>query len=456
MGKEYNLGKGTIRMKARSRLTRRDFLKLSGAGVAGAGLLGVYGCGGGGGASSAQIDWASWANSGEAARFREYTDKFMQDHPNIQLTYTPTPNYDDYHPKILTQLNGGTAPDAFYAGDIWVAQFIKNGTIKPLNDLMTGPNSEAQPDDFAEGLWGPARTDDGTIYGITVDCNPTVIWYNIGVLQKAGISDDPMELYENGEWKWDVFQQMSEQVASKGDTNGFMLENGNSWFYSWCRQNGGTPYEGDTCIVNEDPKCVEAFQWMYDNVRSGAFTYAGNLPTGQASDAQFNSSRTAFMSAGRWVLPVYKENTSLKYDVVPFPTNTDNKMEPGWVAVAYMVMNKKTESVKDAFTFITNFTSAEGQKFRLETGGNAVPSVTSGADEVVTQGSDLEGAEYFLDVRDTGLVGYAELNVPGLVENIQDILEKRLWLPNGDGDVQGALDEVAQLANEEIKKNAIE
>src|SRR3712207_7848966 len=121
-------------------------------------------------------------------------------------------------------------------------------------------------------------------------------------------------------------------------------------------------------------------------------------------------------------------------------------MEPGWVAVAYMVMNKKTESVKDAFTFITNFTSAEGQKFRLETGGNAVPSVTSGADEVVTQGSDLEGAEYFLDVRDTGLVGYAELNVPGLVENMQDVLEKRLWLPNGDGDVQGALDEVAQLA----------
>src|ERR671916_37154 len=129
-------------MKARSRLTRRDFLKLSGAGVAGAGLLGVYGCGGGGGASTAQIDWASWANSGEAARFREYTDKFMQDHPSIQVTYTPTPNYDDYHPKILTQLNGGTAPDAFYAGDVFVAQFIANDTISALNELMTGPNSQ--------------------------------------------------------------------------------------------------------------------------------------------------------------------------------------------------------------------------------------------------------------------------------------------------------------------------
>jgi len=82
--------------------------------------------------------------------------------------------------------------------------------------------------------------------------------------------------------------------------------------------------------------------------------------------------------------------------------------------------------------------------------------VTSGADEVVTKDTTLEGAEYFLDIRDTGLVGYAELSVPGLVEDMQDVLEKRLWLPDGDGDVQGALDEVAKMANEGIRKNSTE
>jgi multiple sugar transport system substrate-binding protein len=443
-------------MKSVDRLTRRDFLKLSGAGMAGVGLLGIYGCGRGGGSSSGQVDWASWANSGEAERFREYTDHFMEEYPNIQVTYTPTPNFDDYHPKILTQLNGGTAPDAFYADVTWIAQFIKNGTIDKLNSLMTGPDSEAKPDAFAAGLWGPARTSEGTIYGISVDCNPTLIWYNKKVLQDANISDDPINLYENGEWKWDVFVQMCEQVASQGNINGFMFENGNNWFYSWCRQNGGTPYEGDLCIVNEDAKSVEAFQWMYDNIRAGAFTYAGNLPTGQDAAAQFNSSRTAFMEAGRWVLPVYKQNPSLEYDVVPYPTNTDAMMEPGWVAAAYMVMNKETASVKDTFTFITNFTSPAGQKFRLEEAGNAVPSVLEGADDVVTKDTTLEGARYFLDIRNTGIVGYAELAVPGLVEDMQDVFEKRLWLPSGDGDVQATLDEVAKMANEGIKKQSIE
>jgi hypothetical protein len=119
-------------------------------------------------------------------------------------------------------------------------------------------------------------------------------------------------------------------------------------------------------------------------------------------------------------------------------------------------MNKKSASVKDTFTFITNFTSPAGQRFRLEEAGNAVPSVLEGADGVVTKDTTLQGAEYFLDIRNTGLVGYAELTVPGLVEDMQDVIERRLWLPSGDGDVQGTLDEVAKMANEGIKKQSIE
>ena len=46
-------------MNGVNRLTRRDFLKLSGAGMAGAGLLGIYGCGRGSSSSSGQVDWAS-------------------------------------------------------------------------------------------------------------------------------------------------------------------------------------------------------------------------------------------------------------------------------------------------------------------------------------------------------------------------------------------------------------
>jgi hypothetical protein len=39
---------------------------------------------------------------------------------------------------------------------------------------------------------------------------------------------------------------------------------------------------------------------------------------------------------------------------------------------------------------------------------------------------------------------------------MQAVLEEQLWLPSGDGDVQGALDEVAKMANEGIKKESTE
>lgn len=434
-------------------LSRRDFLRISGAGLAGASLLGVYGCGGGAGsANSGELDWASWANEGEAKRFKEYTANFQKQNEGLTVKYTPTPTYDDYHPKLLTQLNGGKAPDAFYLGDIWAATFVDNGTISELTELMNGEDSKAKPEDFSEGLWGPARTADGKIYGVPVDCNPTVLWYNKKVLQEAGIKEDPKELYEAGEWKWDRFVQMAAK-AGEGKTNGYMLENGNSWFYSWCRQNGGTPYDGDTCIVNEDQKSVEAFEWMSEGLKSGAFSYAGSLPTGQASDAQFSNGQAAFVSAGRWLLPNFRQVNGLEYDIVPFPTNTDNNIEPGWVACAYMGINSKTDNEAAAFNFLTNFTGPEGQKFRLSGGGNAVPSV-AGADEVVEEGNDPEGYQYFLDVRDNdGIVGYVpELSTPGLTEDMQDILEKNLWEKRGDGDVQAALDEVAQLANQKIQE----
>jgi hypothetical protein len=39
---------------------------------------------------------------------------------------------------------------------------------------------------------------------------------------------------------------------------------------------------------------------------------------------------------------------------------------------------------------------------------------------------------------------------------MQAVFEERLWLPSGDGDVQGTLDEIAKMANAGIRKNSTE
>jgi multiple sugar transport system substrate-binding protein len=52
-----------------------------------------------------------------------------------------------------------------------------------LAPLLSGPNSQSKPDDFYPGLWGVAKTPDGKIYGVPVDCNRLILWVNTSVLQ---------------------------------------------------------------------------------------------------------------------------------------------------------------------------------------------------------------------------------------------------------------------------------
>jgi multiple sugar transport system substrate-binding protein len=165
----------------------------------------------------------------------------------------------------------------------------------------------------------------------------------------------------------------------------------------------------------------------------------------------FMSGQLAFVSLGRWGLPLFRENTNLDCDIVPYPTNTGNKIEPSGIAVAYWSMNAVQDNPDAAFDFYTYFVSPEGQQNRLDTGGNAVPSI-KGAEEVVIADDAPEHRQYFLDARDIGYGPLAEeAGTPGLSTEVNDAFTK-LWLDGGD--VQAALDAIATTANTMIAEHA--
>ena len=184
---------------------------------------GTAGGGSGQGSGGAALKWSSWGNPGEAQRFVDYTKDWNTKNPTVPAEFILIPN-DGYEAKMLTQLNGGTAPDVFYAGDGTIGKLIANKTIVDLTDLLNGPDSKSKPDEFADGLWGAAKTKEGKIFGVTVDCNPMVMWYNKKVLQDAGITELPAALYEKGQWNRQAFQGMLDQLHAK-NKYGFILEN---------------------------------------------------------------------------------------------------------------------------------------------------------------------------------------------------------------------------------------
>jgi multiple sugar transport system substrate-binding protein len=256
-----------------------------------------------------------------------------------------------------------------------------------------------------------------------------------------------MDLYTRGEWTRDAFQGMIEQVHRKGKY-GYMLDDWDSVWYSWVTTNGGTVYDNHgngKFVAHQDPKAVEAFQWLADNIKAKNMIFIGTL--GQDPDLPFMAKRAAFMDGGRWYLPEFKQVSGLDYDIVPYPANTGKPIEPAVVALAYMVINNETKHPDQAFEFLTNFVSAAGQTFRLSGGGNAVPSI-KGGERVVTQGNNPAHAQVFLDARNIGYAVFpSESRSPGLEGDLEEVIDA-IWVKGAD--VQTTLNKVASLANSRI------
>jgi multiple sugar transport system substrate-binding protein len=439
----------------RGKIGRRDFMARALAlGVSLSGVEAILqSCGGGGGSApgATTVTWSTWGNPGEIDRFNKFTNDFNSKHTDVKAQLIPIPG--DYAAKILTELTSRTAPDAFYVDDVTGAKLIKDNLLVELTPLLNGPKSQSKPDDFFAGLWGAAKTPDGKIYGVPNDCNALILWYDKAILQDAGVTTMPADLYTQGKWNRDAFQGMIEQVHRKGKY-GYILDDWDFIWYSWITTNGGTLYDNNgngKFVANQDPKAVEALQWLSDNIKAKHMIFGGTLPKGQGTDLSFMAKQTAFVSAGRYFLPEFKQVSGLAYDIVPFPANTGKKIEPAIVGLSYMVINAATKHQDQAFEFLTNFVSPAGQKFRLSGGGNALPSV-KGPDQVVLEGNDPAHAQIFLDARS---VGYAlpasESRTPGLQQDIQTGIDA-IWYKGAD--VQATLNQVATMANARISSGS--
>jgi multiple sugar transport system substrate-binding protein len=265
-----------------------------------------------------------------------------------------------------------------------------------------------------------------------VDCNPIVFWYNEQLLQDVGVTTMPADLQKEGKWTWSALSDMTQKLAAAGK-RGVIFEN---WFgpvWGWATSNGGKVFDGNNFVGADDPKTKEGIKYILDNLQAKTFTYSGSLPKGQGQDAMFLSQQAGFVAAGRWLLPVFKKAANLKYNVVTWPTNTGNKTEPTPVATAYMVLNAAAKNQEATFAMLTDFVSPEGQVFRLQGGGNAVPSV-KGADQVVSEGNLPANWQAFIDARNQGFAiwpGYA--NYPGLTDEVQKTLDA-VFLQGGDVD----------------------
>lgn len=396
------------------RLSRRRFL---GTTVATAGVIGsaslLSACGGGSGAGPAgagdagdasgaptgSMTWSAWANPGEAERFRAYT-KDWNAKSGVEAKFQIV--VGDYLAKLLTQLAGGSGPDAFYAGDDQLSKLIESKNVMALDDYLSSDQATTKFEDNYAGLTQWMKGPDGKIYGLPNDCNPIALWFNKKILADAGV-EDPAKQQEAGTWTLDAMTDLLTKVKAKGGLGNVVEAGWWGFWMGWVTAQGGTMFDEDgKAVFDTDPKAQATLAWLIEQLQSGTMKFGGSLPKGQGVDSLFYAGQLATMSYGRWVLPNLKKlNGKIDYDLTVLPSEDGKSIPSVPVGTSSIAVNAKATNPAAALKFVSDYTNADGQRYRLSGGGNALPTLP-GLEDIATEDNDPAHGGWFNDLAKAG------------------------------------------------------
>jgi raffinose/stachyose/melibiose transport system substrate-binding protein len=184
-------GKGRQMVRRTRGFSRREFLKLGGAGLAGATLLGTVGCGGGGQQGGGQViryfTGVAETTALEKANIEIEVDRFEQQHPKytVEREAIPTESQRDV---IQTRLQSDEPPDVFGydTGPGFGGVLANAGLVRPLEKTY-------QQNGWDIYDWAKQRvTYNGTLYGVPNEVEEIIVYYNKDLVSEVPTTVDEL------------------------------------------------------------------------------------------------------------------------------------------------------------------------------------------------------------------------------------------------------------------------
>jgi len=356
------------RVLAGRKMNRRDFLKMSGAGLAGATLLGASGCGGGG-ASSGKLVFSMGPDDPNNS-FTRLIDKFnKQNKGEFQVIHREMPtDTGQYFDKLRTEFQAGGGDIDVIGGDvIWPIQFAAQGWVQDLSDKF--PASEQN-----KFLPAPiqASTYEGAIYAVPWFEDAGVLYYRSDLLEQAGYSAPPKT--------WEELKDMALKTSQDtGTPNGFLFqgrnyEGGVCNALEYIRTHGGDVLSDVTSgkVIIDSPEAAAGLETYRSMITSGAAPQAVSNYTETEGDPLFENGESVFFREWPGVYgDIAGGCCKVKRDqvgVTPIPVAPGNQSSSTLGGWAFMI-NAQTDMPDEAWEFVKFMSSYESFKFRAVEGG---------------------------------------------------------------------------------------
>lgn len=356
----------------RSSFNRRQFLKMSAAGVAAAMFAPHF---------SPRLARAQdtlrvsmWDGPEVEPQEREILEGFFEEFgAEVDIEFNPA----DYDTKLLAGLAAGNAPDVFLWWN-YPAMVERNG----LEDITPYVNGDSPLDlsIFFQPVLNVGKLNDG-LYGIPKDWTSRAVFYNKALFDEAGIP------YPTNDWTWDEFVAIAIELT-KGEAPdkqyGFYTWNGYYPLQGFVWSNGGDFVSPDGTMASgylDSPETIEALDWYIrlQTEHGVAPTPAEGETVGDASTLFING-KLAMLENGIWPLSQFLGVEGLEIGTV-LPPKTNDGSRACVLHQADWCMNPASSDKALTWELLKWLTSPRAAAIRGAS-GFSLPAIPSAAEEL--------------------------------------------------------------------------
>ncbi len=370
-------------------LSRREFLKLGGGGLAAAAFLSACGqqatpaaappaapaaaatqapaaaaptAAPAAKAALAPIEFLAWGDTTDGPAWEvlgpEYT-KLTGNVVNITPVADPNANY---YTKLQTMFAGGTPPNlASFQGWEWQA-YADKGLLQPVGDWITRDKvTNVYPAGYTSVDQSTKRN--GATYLIPLQAATMIMFYAKKIFDDAGVP------YPKADWTFDQFVETAKKLTDAGKGLFGYQVNGNwyrdiGWIVGTGKREFDTIIDPKKAIFNQ-PEIVERITTTsYDMPQTWKVAPS---PADTSGANTINTGKCAMKYEGPWFLPqlnspkLREQKKEVPFDVVLMPATPGVSGRPhrGW---GEGVAIPKTDAAEAAWAFAAFLVSEEGNK----------------------------------------------------------------------------------------------
>ena len=242
-------------------------------------------------------------------------DAFQQANPSVTILHESIP-FDDFNNVLQARIGqGDSTPDVFTADMPAVSALVERGFLMDLTDAVgdiSGSHLPASMD---------AVTVDGRIYALPVSTSTMVMYYNVDLLEQAGL-ELPGRTPED-RLTWEQVIDMATEAQDAGARWGLLWDQVSRIYQQQTLPEslgGGDGVGGEDRLTVEitNDEWVQAFTFYADAFESG-LSPRGVPGPGQTAEL-FAAGEVAFFAGGPWWVPrLFSQVEDLNYSFTPYP-----------------------------------------------------------------------------------------------------------------------------------------